>query len=56
MATARSSWTSLDSEPWDIAPVQKRLTISLAGSTWSISIGRPPTKSKSPRSVHSFLD
>ncbi len=52
MAMASVSCASRLSEPSDIAPVAKRLTISLAGSTSSTSI--PPsasqTKSISPRS------
>src|SRR5436190_5309576 len=38
MATASVSCASLEMEPYDIAPVEKRLTISPAGSTSSIGI------------------
>ena len=36
---ASVSWASLEIEPYDIAPVAKRLTISLTGSTSSIGTG-----------------
>ena len=53
MAMARFSWASVEIEPSDIAPVEKRLTISAAGST--SSSGMPPfsvrRKRSSPRSV-----
>ena len=39
IAIASVSCASLLMEPYDIAPVAKRLTISLAGSTSSIGIG-----------------
>ena len=39
-----------------MAPVQKRLTISLAGSTLSIEMARVVLKSNSPRKVPSFFD
>jgi hypothetical protein len=35
MATASVAWASVEMEPSDMAPVAKRLTISLAGSTSS---------------------
>ena len=35
MATANVEWASVEIEPKDMAPVAKRLTISLAGSTSS---------------------
>ncbi len=38
MAMARVSCVSAEIEPYDIAPVLKRLTISLTGSTSSIEI------------------
>src|SRR5205085_4464978 len=41
IATASVSWASAEIEPKLIAPVQKRLTISLAGITSSIGIGPP---------------
>ena len=41
MAIASVSCASRESEPSDIAPVAKRLTISLAGST--SSSGTPPS-------------
>ena len=39
MAMASVSWASAEIEPNDMAPVQNRLTISLAGSTSSSGIG-----------------
>jgi hypothetical protein len=39
IAIARFSCASVEIDPSDIAPVQKRLTISLAGSTSSIGTG-----------------
>src|SRR5215469_14105272 len=39
IAIARVWCASADSEPYDIAPVQNRLTISLTGSTSSIGTG-----------------
>src|SRR5919108_1664854 len=38
MAMARVSCASLEMEPYDMAPVENRLTISLTGSTSSIGI------------------
>ena len=53
IAIARFSCASRESEPSDIAPVEKRLTISFAGST--SSSGMPPSsalrKRSRPRSV-----
>ena len=43
MAIASDSCASAEIEPNDIAPVQNRLTISLAGCTWSIGMGPPLT-------------
>ena len=40
MATASVVCASREIEPKDMAPVEKRLTISFAGSTSSIGIGR----------------
>ena len=55
MATASASWASLLIEPCDIAPVQNRLTISLAGSTSSSGTGSPAgLNSNRPRSVQSL--
>ena len=53
IATASTSWASGEIEPSDIAPVLKRVTIELTGSTSSTSIGgRSPSRSaNSPRSV-----
>ncbi len=57
MATASVSWASCEMEPYDMAPVEKRLTISLTGSTSSRGIeGRSLLKEKSPRSVISRSD
>ena len=55
MAMARVSWASAEMEPYDMAPVEKRRTISLIGSTSSRgTAGRTPVfSSKSPRSVAS---
>ena len=51
IAIASVSCASADNEPKLIAPVQKRFTISLAGSTSSIEIGLPAgLKSSRPRS------
>lgn len=52
MAMARVSCASLEMEPYDMAPVENRLTISLTGSTSSTEIAsRPLLKPKRPRSV-----
>ena len=52
MAIARVSCASVEIEPSDIAPVAKRLTISLAGSTSSSGIGSSSVRSlSSPRRV-----
>ena len=52
MATASVSCASVEIEPSDIAPVAKRLTISLAGSTSSSGIrSTSERKVSSPRSV-----
>jgi hypothetical protein len=50
---ASVSCASVEMEPSDIAPVAKRLTISLAGSTSSTGIASRPSvrKLSSPRSV-----
>ena len=62
MATARVSWASFEIEPYDMAPVANRLTISLAGSTSSRGTGPPEAESSAahvnssrPRSVSSFV-
>jgi hypothetical protein len=51
MATARVSCASREIEPSDIAPVEKRLTISAAGSTSSSGIGSVSRKRRRPRIV-----
>lgn len=52
MAMARVSCASLEMEPYDIAPVEKRLTISSTDSTSSREIGcLSDLKPKRPRSV-----
>ena len=52
IATASVSCASADNEPKLIAPVQKRFTISLAGSTSSIETGLAAgLKSSRPRSA-----
>ena len=54
MAMASVSCASLLMEPNDMAPVAKRLTISLAGSTSSSGTGSADfLNSSSPRSVQS---
>ena len=56
MAMASVSCASLLIDPNDIAPVAKRLTISLAGSTSSSLTRRFGSRSTiSPRSVHRSL-
>ena len=55
MAMASVWWASPLIEPCDMAPVLKRLTISLAGSTSSKGTGSPGTNSNMPRSVQSSL-
>jgi len=61
IAIARVVWASREIEPNDIAPVAKRLTISLAGSTWSSGTGLRFSSSADlilnrPRSVNSRSD
>ncbi len=58
IAIASVSCASFEMEPYDIAPVAKRLTISLTGSTSSIGTGSraPSRKVKSPRNVASRSD
>ena len=53
IATARVAWASVEIEPSDIAPVAKRLTISLAGSTSSTGMALlgSTLNSNRPRSV-----
>ena len=41
IATARAVWTSVEIAPIDMAPVAKRFTISVAGSTSSRGTGAP---------------
>jgi hypothetical protein len=55
IAIASVSCASVEIEPSDIAPVAKRLTISVQGSTSSIGIGSMPAvrKRSRPRSVAS---
>ena len=56
MAMARVSWASLLIEPNDIAPVVKRFTISLAGSTSSMGTEFSLFLNFiRPRSVHRLL-
>ena len=57
MAMARVSWASAEMEPYDMAPVENRLTISLTGSTSSIGIGVRPSvfSSNRPRRVARLL-
>jgi hypothetical protein len=57
MAMARVSCASLLIEPYDMAPVLKRLTMSSMGSTSSMAIGlRDDLKSMRPRKVFRFFD
>ena len=61
MAIARVSCASWEIEPYDMAPVENRLTIDETGSTSSRGTGRRPTSSaslmrNSPRSVISRFD
>ena len=57
MAMASVWWASRLIEPYDIAPVENRLTISLTGSTSSIGTGgRSEANFSSPRSVISRSD
>ena len=53
MAMASVVCASVEIEPSDIAPVEKRLTISAAGSTSSIGTGlrSPKRNSNRPRNV-----
>ncbi|CAB4565870.1 unannotated protein [freshwater metagenome] len=53
MAIAKVSCASAEIDPYDIAPVENLLMISLAGSTSSIEIGlfAPPLNSNKPRKV-----
>ena len=56
MAMASVSWLSAEIEPKLIAPVQKRLTISLAGSTASSGRGSRSVRNWSrPRSEHALV-
>ncbi len=54
IATASVSCASRESEPSDIAPVEKRLTISDAGST--SSSGTPPSSANRKRSSPRIVD
>ena len=58
IAMAKVSCASAEIDPYDIAPVENRLTISLAGSTSSMGTGgrRPSVKSNRPRSVINRVD
>src|SRR5262247_4061204 len=57
IAIASVSWASWLMEPYDIAPVAKRLRIDAADSTWSRGIGLDAGLSSiSPRSVASRRD
>src|SRR3954466_10075888 len=57
MATARVEWDSMEMEPYDMAPVQKRRTISVHGSTWSMGTGSHSSnlKSSMPRRVQALI-
>ena len=57
MAIARVSCASREIEPYDMAPVLNRLTMSATDSTSSIGIGwRPSLNLSRPRSVISRFD
>ncbi|CAM5668554.1 hypothetical protein SVIOM74S_04825 [Streptomyces violarus] len=57
MAMARVSCASCEMEPYDMAPVENRLTISETGSTSSTGMGfRSDLKPNRPRSVISRSD
>ena len=58
IATASVAWASVEIEPSDIAPDEKRLTISAAGSTSSIGTGwqRLKRNSNRPRNVMCRFD
>ena len=59
IAMASDSWLSAEMDPKLIAPVQKRFTISVSGSTSSISIGPLLPSSMNdirPRNVQRFVD
>ena len=51
IATASVSCASREIDPRDIAPVEKRFTISAAGSTCSSGIGSVSRNRKAPRRV-----
>jgi hypothetical protein len=53
MASASVSWASLDSDPCDMAPVENRLAMSVAGSTSSSGTGPPAEGTSSSRSLSS---
>jgi hypothetical protein len=52
MAMARVVWASKEIEPYDMAPVQNRLTMFSADSTSSSGISLHPSKLKSKRPLH----
>ena len=61
MAIASVSWASAEIDPYDMAPVEKRFRISVAGSTSAMSIGARPSAPGSrnvnnPRKVASVRD
>ena len=53
MAMAKVSWASAEIDPYDMAPVENRVTMLETGSTSSIGIGsRTPVRNlNSPRRV-----
>ncbi len=55
MAMARVSWASAEMEPYDMAPVENRFTISATDSTSSMGTGgrSPSRKRNRPRRVAS---
>lgn len=58
MAIARAVCASMEIEPYDMAPVTQRRTISFQGSTWSIGTEVAFSKSNSsrPRNVQRLMD
>jgi hypothetical protein len=58
MAMASVSWASAEMDPYDMAPVAKRFTMSETGSTASISSGgsTPSRSCNRPRSVARWRD
>src|SRR5437667_8736927 len=58
MAMASVECDSIEMDPYDMAPEQKRRTISVHGSTWSMGTGLQSSNLKSsiPRRVQVLMD